>query len=720
MLRLVSLLPALVVAALAGLLLTPPGAAATTGAKAARATDTAPLTVTLETLTPSTLPSRGPVQVSGTVTNADDQPWTTINLYSFISYHPMTTTAELADAVTAGSEEIVGERVIDPAPYDTIDELAPGESETFTLTVPRRRIAEVSPGVAADEGGVYWFGVHALGQAADPRDDLADGRARTFLPLVPETRRTVDTALVVPVRRSVQHEADGRIANLARWSQALGGTGQLSRLADLGAAAGDRPISWLVDPAVLDAAARISAGNPPRSIAPTIQAEEPEDGETSAPPDGADPSGGAEDPAAETEDEDPLATEAAAAATDWLGRLQTALDGQEVLSLPYGDLDVAGAASHDPATYRVARERSGAALAPWGLPATPAIAPPSGFLSSAALELADSDTRVLVSDRVFGERADGAPTVARTEGHALVVASSGAASGGPGPGDPLSPLSVRQRIVSEAAVRVLTPGRKPLVTVLPQGWAPESAYGFFDGLDTGWLRLTTVDEIAQRTGRDVPADRLVYPDSQRDAELDTLDFAAANDLAEAGETLQNLLTLNDQVAGVVRDEALTDVSYANRRQPLVSRAAATRSRTWIEQHLQSVTVEAPKAVILSSGSGRFSATVDNGLDQPVTVRLDALSDPALEVKVPDQEVRIGAGERSTILLNATSSAIGVRNVTLVLTDADGAPIGSSDSLPIRSNRVSNVIWLILGTGVALLFATIVVRLVRRIRAATRS
>ena len=52
----------------------------------------------------------------------------------------------------------------------------------------------------------------------------------------------------------------------------------------------------------------------------------------------------------------------------------------------------------------------------------------------------------------------------------------------------------------------------------------------------------------------------------------------------------------------------------------------------------------------------------------------------------------------------------------MLTDSEGTPLGSSDSLPIRSNRVSNVIWLILGTGLALLFGTIVVRLFRRIRA----
>ena len=73
-----------------------------------------------------------------------------------------------------------------------------------------------------------------------------------------------------------------------------------------------------------------------------------------------------------------------------------------------------------------------------------------------------------------------------------------------------------------------------------------------------------------------------------------------------------------------------------------------------------------------------------------------------------------------MLLNASSSALGVRNVTLLLTDTDGDALGSSDYLPIRSNQVSNVIWLILGTGVALLFGAIVVRLFRRIRAAARS
>ena len=90
--------------------------------------------------------------------------------------------------------------------------------------------------------------------------------------------------------------------------------------------------------------------------------------------------------------------------------------------------------------------------------------------------------------------------------------------------------------------------------------------------------------------------------------------------------------------------------------------------------------------------------------------------------MPDADVEIGPGPhaRSTILVNASSKAVGVRNATLVLTDSEGTPLGSTDSLPIRSNRVSNVIWLIIGTGLALLFGTILLRLFRRIRTAARS
>jgi hypothetical protein len=713
-----SLLPALAAAALAGILLTPFGAPTAGAATAAapKATEQAPLTVTIDRLTPSELPRTGPVRVSGTVTNVDAETWTTINLYPFASLSPITSTAELAEAAETDTEAPVGPRDTDIGPYYTIAELAPGETMQYSFAVPRKRIPAADP-------GVYWFGVHALGANAEGRDDLADGRARTFLPLVPDrTSRTVDTALVLPIRHAVRHDADGRVADLPDWTSTLSTEGQLRSLTDFGVAAGDHPLTWLVDPAVTDAVTRLTQGNPERSLAPTIEPGEP-DGEESespsadasdAPSEEAAPEDGASEDA-EPEDADVAA--AAAAGLAWLDRLHTGLEGSEILGLPYGDLDVSAAAAHDPDAYAAARERSGTQLVQWGLPMSPAVASPSGYLSPSALQMTGPDTRVLVTDRMFR---GSAPSVSETDGQSIVVTSSEAASGGPGPEAAMSPIAVRQRIVSEAALRLLTPGRPPLTVVLPSTWSPTSSAGFWDGLDLDWLHLTTVGAIAAQQGRTVDPDRLVYPETQRLAELDAADFTSATGLSRAGDTLQNLLTLNDQVGGVVRDEAMTDLSYASRRQPLTSRASASRSRDWIEDQLGSVEVTAPKAVILSSGSGRFSATVHNTLDQPVTVRLDAVTDPQLRVTVPDSNVDIGPGDRRTVLLNASSQAVGVRNVKLLLTDSEGTPLGSTDSLPIRSNRVSNVIWLILGTGIALLFGTIVVRLFRRIRAAAKS
>jgi hypothetical protein len=67
-----------------------------------------------------------------------------------------------------------------------------------------------------------------------------------------------------------------------------------------------------------------------------------------------------------------------------------------------------------------------------------------------------------------------------------------------------------------------------------------------------------------------------------------------------------------------------------------------------------------------------------------------------------------------VLLNASTHVLGVHNVTLELTNRAGRPLGSTDPFPMRAEQVSRVIWVIIGAGVALLFAAIVVRLVRRV------
>ncbi|GCD90232.1 DUF6049 family protein [Nocardioides sp. LS1] len=663
----------------------------------------APLAVSIDTLTPAYVPRRGPIRVTGSVTNNSDEVWTDVRTYSFISSTPMTSAEELKDAAAVDPEEYVGDRVTEPGTFDTIDQIDPGASAPYSIKVPRKDL----PVSAA---GVYWFGVHALGATPEGRLDGADGRARTFLPLVDPTRKSVQTALVVPLRRDISWAPDGSLEDGPGWTADLAPGGRLRSLVDFGASAGSRPITWLLDPALPDAVRRLAEGNAPRSIAPT-DATGPGATESPSPSDSASPSDGTT-----TSDQQAADSAATVAGDAWLDRLHDALRNSEILALPYGDLDVSAAAASDPGLYERARRRSGTTLAPWGLSMHPAIGAPSGYLSTQAIHLADPSDTVLVTDRMI----DGdAPTVARAPGHTLVTTSNAAATGGPGPEDRLTSVALRQRIVSEAALRLLEPGRPPLVVVLPHDWVPIDTSGFFEGLDIPWLDLTTVSGAASRTGRAVPEDALHYPQRQVDRELDVANFTSAEGLVDAGKTLQNVLTQNTTVARAVADQAMTSTSYSARLHPDGSRASADRSREWIDGQLASIAVEAPSAVTLSSTTGRFAATVSNGLDQPVTVRIKALSDQPMTIEGP-QEVVVAPHGRNTVLLNAHTSTLGVHNVTLVVTDLDGTPLGSSDQLPIRSAQVSTVIWVILGTGVVLLFGAIAVRLVRRVRAARRA
>src|SRR5690606_35669355 len=136
--------------------------------------------------------------------------------------------------------------------------------------------------------------------------------------------------------------------------------------------------------------------------------------------------------------------------------LEPLLRSQQLLTLPYGDLDLAAAADHDPALIELADTQASAVLEEWGVDGTPVIGSPSGYLDPGSLEASDPDATALVSDLAF---VDDPPAVARLDGRKLVTASTGAAAGGPGPGDRTSGVALRQRILSEAALRLLEPGR---------------------------------------------------------------------------------------------------------------------------------------------------------------------------------------------------------------------------------------------------------------------
>lgn len=677
-------------------------------------TGDAPLRISISRITPGVLPRHGPLVVSGTVHNTDSVAWTQVNLYPYLDDDhcvasgtcspPMTSSAALAEGAATDEASPVGERVVEESAKQQLSSIAPGQTLPFSLTISQKVLRA---NLANPQAGVYWFGVQAIGQSSTtPRDDVADGRARTFLPYVPVTATThvLDAAVVVPVRAPIQHERDGRLSNTTAWLTSLSTGGTLADELAIGRAAAGRPMTWLVDPAVVDAAQQLADGNPGRLL-PTPGASTSASASPTGLGTGTSGSGSA----------GPLA----AAATTWLGQARSGFASGQLLSLPYGDPALIGS-DLTPQLYTWARAENGV-LSGWKIPTQRAIASPDGYVDPAGITAAGDRAVALVGDQMLRRSVVGG-TIGQ---HPFVATSAAAASGGPDPEQPLSSVAVRQRILAEAAVRLLSGDNRPLVVQLPSGMGAGGADRFWSGLDQPWLNLTTVSTVLARGRATIRPATLRFPAAQvaDESQVDAQD--EAQQLILRGQLLQSILTApkakddsgssaaaNARMSAAVTGEALAGTSYslaADTDAP--ARLAA--SRAWIDSQLAGVTISAPPSVTLSSSEGSFAVTLTNGLDVPVTVQVAAEASGARIDKA--DPVELAAHSRASVRLDAHTSRAGVHNLRLVVVSSAGTPIGATVTVPIRSGSVGVVIWVILGSGAGILFFAIGVRLVRRFR-----
>ncbi|NPC41749.1 DUF6049 family protein [Nocardioides sp. zg-1230] len=686
-------------------------------AAAAPAKDGDPLLVHIDTMTP-VLPRTGDVEITGTVTNVSDDTFTRINTHAFSSEAPILDAVNLAASALIDPTLSVGERVTVPGTFDTIDELAPGASATFTDTVPVELLA------TSGEPGVYWIGIHALGDGAVPRDGVADGRARTFIPRRPTGDVGQEASVILPIRSRVWFDEDGAVAGTDRWAKRLAEGGSLDGVLDMADSAGSAPYSWLVDPAVLLALVRLSRGNPPRTLAPdtTVEGQEPTPTET--PTEEAEESGSESPetpetltpteamPSEEPSDED---AELAVAASAWLERFRLLVGATPVLTLPYGDLDVSSAVRHDRTRFTQAVTRSQDIMTALRLPSQPTVAPQSDLLSPEAISAVPLDTTILLGDNAFANPPTSPTSIVKMLGHEIVVTSTGAEAGGPGPTAANDPLALRQRLLSEAALRAEAGDTAPLVVTLPTVWRGEDAETFFTDLEQPWLDLVPFGDVAARSPKGLPASVLAYSDDDASAELDASAFSAVNRATDAATLLEQVLVPVTTVEAQVRDEVLVTLSEQHRQRPRLAVAAARRVEDSLRGDLGKIDIEAPPAVTLSSDSGPLGVTLVNGLDQPVEVQVQVRTDGELTLSGGGVR-RLGPQARSVVRFEATTSRAGVHNVRLAVTSLDGVPLGASDQLPIRAARVSALIWIVMALGALVLFGMIGYRLPGQIRA----
>lgn len=679
---------------------------------------------------PGAIGGDGEIRVTGTVTNRTDDTWSTLNLYPVIGddLAPMRTPGAVAEAVASEPDLYVGERITDIAEPGRIDVLGPGETAPFTLRLPLDR-------VQLDAGGVYWFSVQVIATGPDGSRDTtrAAGRARTLLPYVPRRVTTpARAALVVPLVRAVATDADGRVALPEQWVRTMSEGGRLSEILDFVREGGAPPVTWVVDPALVDAVARLADGNPPRAVAAPLPepTDDPDDTDDTGSPDG---SAGATSPGAGTQapaptddaaplpdvDDDPDAAVAATAA-GWLDRLAQLLGDRrsDVLTLPYGNLDVGAALRLDPTLLTAALTQRSTTLDSLDLGTRALITGAGGYLTSGMITAAPADAVLAATEDMVRTGRDGAvPPLADIDGRAVVMTSAALSQGGPGPGPSQSAVALRQRLLAEVAVRALRADQEPVVTVLPTEWGLDDPAGFFDGLRVPWLDLTTIDGAeSDRTPVPLTSADLTIPTEQVRRELDAALITEAQATLQSGRTLQNLVVGNTEVAGEVEREVLAALSVGSRgpADQAAARARLQATQDWIGERLQGVEVSVTDGITLSGASGDFIVRLRNTLDTTVAVGLRAVTDGDLRITRP-APVQLAPGQRTTVLLRARTSTNRVHTVTLEVTDVEGTPLGGSDVVRIRSAQVSDVIWIILGSGLVILFGAIGVRLVRRLR-----
>ena len=227
-----------------------------------------------------------------------------------------------------------------------------------------------------------------------PAGPRAPGRARQ------------PTAVVIPLRHQLVYTDDGSLDDLAGWTRTLTQGGRLRSLVDFGANSGDRTMSLVVDPALIDAVRRLADGNPPRSLAANLKAGQ-DDGEdegrrkmqsTSATP--------TEDPSATpTEDAesdtptarststgelDPVVRAAAQAARTWLARVGEAMqpEDQVIVAAVRRRRRRRRRGSTTPTSTSARSRGAGTTLPGLDVTTTPVLSSPSGFLTAQGIRAA--------------------------------------------------------------------------------------------------------------------------------------------------------------------------------------------------------------------------------------------------------------------------------------------------------------------------------------------
>ncbi|WP_156869719.1 DUF6049 family protein [Sporichthya polymorpha] len=629
----------------------------------------------------------GRVTVRGNLVNPGGDAFSDLSIGLRVSTAPLTSRGDLA-AIAGGSDERRSMRTV-PGATRIPGEVTSGRVSPWQVSVPARQLR--LPG-----NGVYILEVRASGRVGNGElRELAT--LTTFLPFLPNAEGYSPTKLtwIWPLVGTPARDAHGVFLPGTSNAELLPG----GRLADLAVAPDRVPVTWMVDPELLDSAAALSAEH------------ERQEGRGTT-----------------TQEGDP-------AAGRWLADLRTRLANTPVAALPYADPDVVALTRHgdpDALAKAVARSKevTGARL---GRESDTTVAwPADGFADArtlGALRRAGAKTVVLSSSALMlaTERTYTPTGRARIEAEdgslEVLVADQGLIEtlsvdfGVPG-----AAALAAQRFLAETALITLERpnAARTILVAPPRRWAPPAGWsaGLLDAVErTPWVRTVGLASLSRtRVPTEYAGASLVYPPSATAAELAAAQVARMEQAADAADGLVRLFARPGGLETTYTGALFSAVSTAWRTNRSGGRDYALAVSDRISSDIDQVQVIGRDLVTLSSTRGTIPLTVSNQLDQAIRVRpvLRPRVGSRLSVTNPDL-ITIGAGRKQTVRVPAEASSNGITQVDVQLLDAAGNPFGDTTQLRVNVTSFGKVGLIVLIAAGSVLFGTAILRNVRRLR-----
>ena len=662
-----------------------------------------PALVELTGLTPLDATTGDTVTFEGTITNRSDESLGLLNAYLRLSRIPMRDRADLA--LLADPSFRPGAR--QAAFVLAADVLDPGDRTSFQLDVPAADLALGQP-------GVYAVGIEVLATRADDSRGVV-GRVMTALPWVPavDAIKPIGVALAWPVTAPVDLAVDGTYLTDELVS-AMDSGGRLAAVLETTA---ESRVTWLVDPAVVEAAIDLADGYHVRA--------NPNDPASARPGTGA------------------------GVAADWLEQVRGLASAGRVTLTPYAGVDIVALERTGlSADVMTSLDAAAAAAQALGLGRadgpTDLIRPPGGVLDESTAErLVAAGVTTLLLDSSGVATSGSAPTAARlTVGDSTITAVLADAAlqdlfaadpaldeiAGPG-----SELLARQLLLAHTAlVAIGAPSDTGFVgqTVLvvsgdeSSNLSPASVLDALDQ-DVPWMQPATLDAVRASPMVD---GELNYPDEAAAAELPPAYVAAVTALQQKVALRAALgpetVSVVDQGASEpswidpVTADRLRLLSAGWRREPGRASQVLAEADRAIDAELGQVRLLGGGSVTLSSQTGRFPLTVVNDLTVPVTVQLTLVSKTPARLRVPTiTGIEVAPGARTTVDVSAEANANGQYIVEAQLATSNGMRFGPASTLTIRATDYDTVAWIIMGAAGGLLVIGSFRRIKRRIRAA---